>query len=179
MSEEAEALEQVRGQPCPMCHTKNLTLMERDLEVPFFGKLMAFSMSCTNCKFHKADVEVLEGQEPCKYTLEIDGEEDLNIRIVRSSQATVKLPHITTITPGPASQGYVTNVEGILKRVQREIQSLRDSEEDPAAKKKAKNLLKKLQKIMWGHEKQKLIIEDPSGNSAIVSEKAVKEKLKK
>ena len=43
---------------------------------------------------------------------------------------------------------------------------------------KAKNLLKKIQKISWGQEKAKLIIEDPSGNSAIISEKAVKSKLK-
>jgi C4-type Zn-finger protein len=31
---------------------------------------------------------------------------------------------------------------------------------------------------MWGQEKLKLIIEDPSGNSAIISDKAVKSKLK-
>ena len=31
---------------------------------------------------------------------------------------------------------------------------------------------------MWGKQKQKVIIEDPSGNSAIISDKAVVEKLK-
>ena len=30
---------------------------------------------------------------------------------------------------------------------------------------------------MWGRQAQKIIIEDPSGNSAIVSEKAQKTKL--
>ena len=30
---------------------------------------------------------------------------------------------------------------------------------------------------MWGKEKLKIIVEDPSGNSAIISEKAVKSKL--
>ena len=44
-------------------------------------------------------------------------------------------------------------------------------------KKKAKNMLKKLNKAMWGQEKLKLIIEDPHGNSAIIDEKAKKSKL--
>jgi len=38
-------------------------------------------------------------------------------------------------------------------------------------------MLKKLQNVLWGSEKLKIIIEDPSGNSAIISEKAVRQKL--
>ena len=101
----------------------------------------------------------------------------MNVRIVKSSQATVKIPHITTIESGPGANGYITNVEGLLKRVKHIIEITRDAEEDEAIKKKAKNLLKKLSKIMFGQEKIKIIIEDPSGNSAIISEKAVKSKL--
>ena len=51
-------------------------------------------------------------------------------------------------------------------------------EEDEESKKKAKNLLKKITRIIWGQEKQKIIIEDPSGNSAIISDKAIKGPLK-
>ena len=174
MEDEKEILE---GQDCPMCHSKNLTLMEAKKEVPYFGEIYVFSMPCSNCNYHKADVEPVNKQEPAKYTLEIDGEDDLKIRVVRSGQSTIKIPHITTVTPGPASNGYVTNVEGILKRIIHEIETIKDSEEDKPAKKKAKNMLKKLNKVMWGQEKLKLIIEDPSGNSAIISEKAEKKKL--
>lgn len=175
---EAAEGEVMGGQPCPMCRENTLTLTERETEVPYFGKLAMFSMSCSSCKFHKADVETLEPQEPCKYTFEISGEEDMNVRVIKSSQATVKIPHISTITPGPVSQGYISNIEGILNRVKHEIEVLRETEEDEEAKQKAKNMLKKLQKIMWGQEKQKIIIEDPSGNSAIISDRAVKEKMK-
>jgi zinc finger protein len=70
------------------------------------------------------------------------------------------------------------NVEGILNRIKHQIETAKDNEEDADAKKKAKKLLKKLNKAMWGQEKLKIIIEDPSGNSAIISEKAVKGKLK-
>ena len=125
-----------------------------------------------------ADVEATEEKEPVKYEFEISSEEDMKVRVVKSAQATVKMPHLATITPGPAAQGYVTNIEGILNRVKYQIEVAKEMEEDGEYKKKAKNLLKKILNITWGKEKQKLIIEDPSGNSAIISDKAVKTPLK-
>ncbi|MBI4450331.1 ZPR1 zinc finger domain-containing protein, partial [Candidatus Woesearchaeota archaeon] len=135
-------------------------------------------MTCTNCKFHKADIEAAEHHEPAKYTLEVSGKPDLNIRVVKSGEATVKIPHVGSIEPGPASEGYITNVEGILNRIKHQIEVLRDVEEDDDAKRKAKNMIKKLQSVLWGQESIKLIVEDPTGNSAIISDKAVKQKLK-
>ena len=166
------------GQPCSLCHKKTLTLTEHETEVPYFGKLVLFSMTCSNCKYHKSDIEALEVKEPCKHTFEISSEEDMKVRVVKSSYATIKIPHITTISPGSASQGFVTNIEGILNRVKYQVESARDNAEDNADRKKAKNLLKKLTKIMWGQEKQKIILEDPTGNSAIISDKTEKTKLK-
>ena len=171
-------MKELKNRLCPMCKQKTLTLVEDKKEIPYFGKVYLFSMTCSNCKYHKADVEVSEKKEPCKYTLEIDSEKDMKIRVIKSSEATVKIPHIAAIEPGPAAQGYITNVEGIFNRIKRNIEAVKENEEDPEAKKRAKNLLKKITKIKWGQEKAKLIIEDPSGNSAIISEKAVKSKLR-
>ena len=173
-----EAQEDFEHQPCPLCWQKTLILTERETEVPYFGKVYLFSMTCNSCKYHKADVEATERKEPVKYEFEISSEDDLKVRVVKSSEATVKLPHIASITPGPAAQGYVTNVEGILNRVKYQIEVAKDAEEDEEGRKKAKNLLKKLLNITWGKEKQKLIIEDPSGNSAIISDRAVKSQFK-
>ena len=70
------------------------------------------------------------------------------------------------------------------ERDEKEISDYRESMfsalagKDEELKKKAKNLLKKIQNILWGEEKIKIIIEDRTGNSAIISDKAVKEKLK-
>ena len=178
MTKEEAQTEDFEHQPCPLCNEKTLILTERDTEVPYFGKVYMFSMTCNNCKYHKADIEATERKEPVKYEFEISSEEDMKVRVVKSSEATVKLPHIASITPGPAAQGYVTNVEGILNRVKYQIEVAKDVEEDEDGKKKAKNLLKKLLNITWGKEKQKLIIEDPSGNSAIISDKAVKSHFK-
>ncbi len=177
---EEEKTETVSGELCPMCRQKTLSLMEAEREVPYFGKVYIFSMNCSNkeCNYHKADVECVERHEPSRYTFEITKEDDMKVRVIKSSEATIKIPHISTITPGPASNGYITNIEGVFSRVKKEVEVLRDTAEEDEDRKKAKNMLKKITKIMWGQQPQKIIIEDPSGNSAIISDKAVKEKMK-
>ncbi|MBW3019407.1 ZPR1 zinc finger domain-containing protein [Candidatus Woesearchaeota archaeon] len=173
------AEEVLKGQQCPMCGKKTLTLTEADSEVPYFGKIFLFSMKCSSCHYYKADVEAATQQEPCKCTLDVTDKKDLNARVIRSAEGTVKIPHIGTMEPGPAANGFITNVEGVLQRFKEQIESLRDNAEDDGDRKKAKNMLKKLQKVMWGSEKIKIVIEDPTGNSAIISDKAKREKVSK
>ncbi|MCX6707891.1 MAG: ZPR1 zinc finger domain-containing protein [Candidatus Woesearchaeota archaeon] len=153
---------------------------QMDRYIPFGKKeilIYVFSMTCSSCRYHKADVEFSETNEPCKITMDIDKEDDMKIMLIRSGEATVKIPHITTIEGGPTSNGYITTVEGLFNRVKKVIEQARDSAEDEEDRKKAKNLLKKITRIMWGQEPCKITIEDKSGNSEILSEKAVKTKL--
>lgn len=169
---------ELTGQQCAFCGENKLTLREEEVEIPYFGRVFVLSMECTGCGYRKADVEPAEQKEPCRYTLEVSSDADLNIKIIKSAEATVKIPRVITIESGPASEGYITNVEGLLEKVKGMIQSAADAEEDdPAAKTKAKNLIKKLNKVLVGREPLKIIIEDPSGHSAIISDKAQKSKL--
>ncbi|MDO8510722.1 MAG: ZPR1 zinc finger domain-containing protein [Nanoarchaeota archaeon] len=166
------------GQQCAFCGENKLTLREDEVEIPFFGRVFVLSMDCSGCGYRKADVEPAEKKEPCRYTLEVTSDADLNIKIIKSAEASVKIPRVITIESGPASEGYITNVEGLLEKVKAMIQSAADAEEDdPAAKTKGKNLIKKLNKVLVGREPLKIIIEDPSGHSAIISDKAQKSKL--
>ncbi len=167
------------NQRCPMCMKETLQLIEAERDIPYFGKIFLFSMDCSNseCNYHKADVEAAEKNDPAKYVIEVSGDKDMSIRVVKSAEATVKLPHIMSIEPGPASNGYVTNIEGILNRAKVMLEKARDDAEDDDDRRKAKNMIKKLQNVMWGSEKLKITIEDPTGNSAIISDKAVKSKM--
>jgi zinc finger protein len=172
-------MEKIENETCPVCLAKELILSEEESEIPFFGKVFLFSMHCNACGFHKADVEAAEMKDPCKITFNIEKEEDMNIRVVKSSEATIRIPQLKmTVTPGPASEGYVSNIEGMLNRFEKVIEDEKNSSEDEDAVKTAKNLLKKIRKVKWGEIPLKIIFEDPSGNSAIISEKAVVEKLK-
>jgi len=169
-------MSELKSQLCPICEKKGLTLREELIEVPHFGKVFVFSMSCDKCKYNKADIEPVERKEACKYTFEIESEDDLNVKVIKSGEGTVKIPHVITMEPGPGSEGFITNVEGLLERIKKIIESSVDAE-DGNARKKAKNLLKKLNKVIFGKEKLKIILEDPSGNSAIISDKAQKSKI--
>jgi len=168
---------ELKGQPCHLCGEKKLILKEEELDIPYFGKVYVLSMECEACGFKKSDIEPAEDKEPAKYTFEVESEEDLNVRIVKSGEATVKIPHIITMEPGVASEGYVTNVEGLLEKIKKTIESSIEGEEDEEIKNKGRNLVKKLGRALVGREKLKIIIEDPSGHSVIISDKAQKSKL--
>lgn len=173
-------MDKLEKQPCPLCHKKTLTLMEDVTEVPYFGKAYLFSMNCESCGYSMSDVEAEVEKDPSRYTFEISSDKDMNVRIVKSSNAIVKFPQLKmSMEPGPSSIGFITNIEGLLDRFKKIIEEERNNSEDEDVKKNAKNLLRKIWKINLGDLKTKLIIEDKTGNSAIISEKAKVEKLKK
>ena len=83
-----------------------------------------------------------------------------------------------SMEPGVASIGFVSNVEGLLDRFKKVIEDERNVTEDDEIKDNAKKLLKKIWKVKLGELPIKIIIEDETGNSAIISDKAKIEKLK-
>jgi len=173
-------MDKLEKQKCPVCGEEKLTLLEDEMDIPYFGKTYIFSMKCDGCNYSQSDIEAEENKDPCKIEFTVENKKDLSVRIVKSSEGSVKIPQLKMdVTPGVASEGYVSNVEGLLERFKKILESERDNADDEDVRKKAKNLLKKLWKIELGEEKVKIIIEDPSGNSAIISEKAVISKLKK
>lgn len=173
-------MEKLDNQPCPFCGKKKLSLIEDEKDIPYFGKVYIFSMNCKDCKYNKSDIEVAENKGPMRYSLEISDKKDMNIRVVKSSTAKVKILQLKMdVEPGPGSVGYISNVEGVIDKFKKIIESERDNSDDADVRKKAKNLLKKIWKVKLGDVKVKLIIEDPRGNSAIISDKAKVEKLKK
>ena len=170
--------ETIKGETCPTCFKKKLSLTEEEMDIPFFGKTFLFSMDCEACGFHKSDLEAEEPKEPCRLTFTIEKEEDMKVRVVKSSEATIKVPQLRmSVTPGPASEGYISNIEGVLTRFEKVIEGEKESCEEEDAKTTAKNLLNKIRKAKWGEMPLKIIIEDPSGNSAIISERIQTEKL--
>ena len=70
---------ELKAQQCPFCGEKKMVLREEDMDIPYFGKVFVFSMECEACGTKKSDVEPMEPKEPCRYTLEVTSEDDLNI----------------------------------------------------------------------------------------------------
>ena len=93
------------------------------------------------------------------------------MRVVRSQSATVTIPEIgVKVEPGPKSEGYVTNVEGILTRFEDAVKKALQLFEDSESQKNAKSTLAAIQELINGNGTATLIIEDPFGQSNIVSD---------
>mgnify|MGYP006281324269 CR=1 FL=1 len=171
-------MEKLENQQCPMCGKYNLTLSEEEVNIPEFGIVFSFGMDCSECGFSKHDVEAEEPQGPLKYSFNVESEEDLKANIIKSAEAKVNIPYITSMEPGPSAQGFITTIEELLQKVKQNLEDIKENSEDSDEKKKTWKLIKKINRVLWGDEKVKVIIEDPAGNSAIVSQKANKTKLK-
>lgn len=172
-------MKQLDGQPCPVCLKKTLTLSEDDMEVPYFGKLFIFGMECKACGFLKSDVEAEKPRDPCRITFTIENDKDMSIRVIKSAAAKLSLPQLRlSVEPGVDAIGYVSNIEGVLTRFEDVLKAEKEIADDEEDKTRCKNLLKKIWKIKCGDVPTKMIIEDPTGNSGIISERAVVEKLK-
>ena len=168
MSSEVDVLE---GERCPICMKETLTLREQSMDIPYFGLTHIFSMDCSNCDYRVADVESDEQRKPIKQSFTVESEEDLSVRVIKSSSATIKIPRMLTIEGGqPDSEGYITNIEGLLNRFKAVLEELKQ-DDDKAVAKKAKNHFKRLQKVLWGQESLTITLEDKTGNSMIVSDK--------
>ena len=164
---------------CPVCGNNSLNVVLIENKIPYFGKVVISSSVCEICGYKLNDVFSVETREPLEYKLFVESEEDLMARVVKSSSATVIIPELgLKIEPGPLSQGYVSNVEGVLRRIE-DVFRGQLAVLEGKKKEKMKNLLGKLEKMIEGKKKFILVIKDPLGNSAIISQKAKKRKLTK
>ncbi len=159
---------------CPSCG-KRTELVILEYDVPYFGKIMLTSINC-NCGFKHNDCIVLGVKDPVRYSIKVG--DDLFAKVIRSTSGTIRIPEIgVTIEPGPASQAFITNVEGILDRV-RDIVLMamrwRREEGDEKAVKKCEEILETIDDAINGKKELTLILEDPLGNSMIASRKAEK-----
>ncbi len=164
---------------CPVCGAKNsLKIMTNELDIPYIGKVIETTMICDKCKYRKSDIIPLEVKEPKRYILKIQNEDDLNKRVVKSSTGYIRIPELGfEVKPGPASQGYISNVEGVLNRLEDSLKTLIRWVESDDERKKAERLMNKLENIKKGKEKATLIIEDPLGHSLIIGDGVLEEKL--
>ena len=156
---------------CPACGIEGVAKsIMKEIEIPHFGKVMETTIQCPSCGFKHSDIIALEQNDPAKYVLEIN-KNNLSVRVVRSQSATVIIPEIgVKVEPGPKSEGYVTNVEGVLARFESAVKKALTLFDDAESQKNAKNTLNQIQELKKGNGTATLIILDPFGQSNIVSE---------
>ncbi len=155
---------------CPVCKMELVTNWVED-NIPFFGEVMHITSLC-ECGFRYSDTLIMAQRSPVHYELRVRSQNDLDARVVRSTSGTIRIPELgISIEPGPASESFVTNVEGVLERVE-EILANVTLWDEVEKKARAEELLSIVEKIKRGEYEITMIIEDPLGNSAIIAEKA-------
>ena len=158
---------------CPACGIEGVAKsIMKELEIPHFGQVMETTLQCPSCGFKHSDILALEHNDPAKYVLEIN-KSTLSVRVVRSQSATVIIPEAgIKVEPGPKSEGYVTNVEGVLTRFESAVIKALTLFDDEESQKNAKSTLEFVQDLKKGNGTATLIILDPFGQSSIVSDSA-------
>ncbi len=162
---------------CPVCGKETLENNIEEKDIPYFGRSMILTSSCSSCGYRHTDVILLEQKDPVRLEIKVSGEEDLKIRIIRSPYAKIKIPEIgVEVDPVLMGESFVSDVEGLLFRILNiMVQLLRDSNEENRTK--IMDRMKKIARMRNGRETITIIIEDPSGNSAIVSDKTKIERI--
>ena len=164
----------VRGR-CPYCE-REIEYLYQTENIPYFSDILIVSGRC-ECGYRHADTMVLSGGEPARWELAVEGPEDLGVRVVRSASAAIRIPELgVEIDPGPACEGFVSNVEGVLDRIDDVLGTVLTW----SVGEERENALALKERIALAREGSipfNLAIEDPSGNSAIVSPKATKTPL--
>lgn len=161
---------------CPICKNPGMDIVIVPLKIPYFGDILESTLHCRNCGFRHSDIQVVTQHGPIHYEVKIKTPEDLNIRVVRSTSGTIKIPELgVLIEPGPASEGFVSNVEGVLNRVLEVIDILLSDKEK--SNPRAEEVKAMIDGVKKGAIEITLIIDDPFGNSAIISKKATKRPL--
>ena len=157
---------------CPYCEREIQYLYQTE-NIPYFSDILIVSARC-ECGYRHADTMVLQGAEPARWEIHVETPEDLNARVVRSASARVVIPELgVEIDPGPACEGFVSNVEGVVERIDDVVSGVLTWAEGEE-RENALVLRRRIELAREGSLPFTLSIEDPTGNSAIVSEKAKK-----
>lgn len=160
---------------CPYCEREIQYLYQTE-NIPYFSDILIVSGRC-ECGYRHADTMILGEAEPARWEIQVESPEDLAVRVVRSASGTIRIPELgVEIDPGPACEGFVSNVEGVLTRIDDVVAGVLTWAEGEE-RENALLLRERIELARAGSLPFSLSIEDPTGNSAIVSARARKTAL--
>jgi len=109
-----------------------------------------------------------EAKKRKRCELVVSSVEDLNALVVRSSAGSIEIPELGVSIEPKRGEAFISTVEGVLERVEDVVNLLSG---DGTGKKRADEVLKQIDQIKSGEASMTLIIDDPTGNSVIISDK--------
>ena len=164
-----EQLDSEMEAQCPVCESDNTTITQKILDFPHFPQMWFYNLMCSDCNFRYNDFINLAVNEPVRYSYLAESKEDYTSKVIRSSNGTIRFPSIGAILePGPKADGFITNIEGMLRDFQGKAEFLlRDATTEEEIG-RINDFVKMIDNCIQNNLPIEIIIEDPFGNSSII-----------
>ncbi|KUL01137.1 MAG: ZPR1-related zinc finger protein [Methanoculleus marisnigri] len=75
---------------CPAC-SGEIQIVHHRLEIPHFPDLLLVAIACDACGYRHTDTIILGEGDPVRWTVRVEGADDLAIRVVRSTMGTIEI----------------------------------------------------------------------------------------
>ena len=139
-------------------------------KIPFFREIVLMSFYCEHCQFKNTEVQPAgEIQEQgAKYVFKVGHLDDMERQIVKSDTAILRIEDLDIEVP--PGRGRLTNIEGVLSQVLKDLEAGQKSrkKEDPELFEKIDGVVQPLIKMLMGAKLPfEVSLDDPAGNSWI------------
>lgn len=135
-------------------------------KIPFFREIVLMSFYCEHCGFKNNEVQPAGEiqQQGVKYSFKLDHYDDLERQIVKSDTAILRIEDVDLEVP--PGRGRLTNVEGILSEVLKDLEGGQQQRrrEDEGMFKKVDAVVQSLIRMIT-KAKCTISLDDPAGNS--------------
>ncbi|MFO8017182.1 MAG: ZPR1-type zinc finger protein [Promethearchaeia archaeon] len=174
MSKKAEKTKEEYSFTCPVCKKGTVSIEKTLYQLPDEDQMLIINFECDTCTFHENDIIPMTTRtEPGLSILKVTSKEDLESKVYRSPTGKLEIPELEILVePGPASQFYFTNIEGVLNKFERAVlihkNDLYDQDPEGEDFKAVLKILDDLEKAKKGEFDFTLKIEDRGGGSYIV-----------
>ncbi len=164
---------------CPVCPALTLEYNSEKVDLPYLGESLETMLRCTECGYRHTDFILTAAKDPTRHSYVVEHGDDMMVRVVRSSSGTIRIPELgILVEPGVASDAFISNIEGILVRVERILAQLLNDADTDKMRAKIEALQARMMAMRDGNAPPAtVIIEDPFGNSAILHDKTVIEAI--
>ena len=163
---------------CPLCGRANLVSRSVPLDLPYFGEAFQTTLRCEDCGYRHADLLLTRTREPRRVSLRVTHPDRLNARVARSASCTVRILELgARMDPGPRSEAFVSNVEGLLHRFPEVALGAKALASSKRARADAARAVARLDGCIEARRPFTLVLEDPTGNSDVFHVDAMRKGL--
>ena len=148
--------------------------------IPYFGEVAVCYFKCDDCGFRNNEtMDTSRIQEKgLLTTFVVTKAEDLNLQVLKSNTASVRLPELEFEIPHSTQKGVLSTIEGILSTAKDALLEHQDArrEADPTLATKLDSFIAELTLCVAGLKFPfTFVLDDPSGNSHIQNPAAPRE----